>query len=73
MGMNNQSVVYIFVSSVFFQQSCNGNEKKFYVHFCIYALMVDSFDYCLIFLFKTPDIKSSDCPDSSSVFHQVYE
>lgn len=28
MGMNNQSVVYVFVSSIFFQRSGNENEKK---------------------------------------------
>lgn len=57
MGMNNQSVVYIFVSSIFFQQSGNENEKKkLCEHVCIYALMDDSFNYSLIFLFKAPGI-----------------
>lgn len=56
MGMNNQSVVYIFVSSMFFQQSGNENEKNFYEHVCIYTLMADSFNYYLIFLFKAPGI-----------------
>jgi len=56
MGMNNQSVVYIFDSSIFFQQSSDGSEKKFCMRVCIYALMDDSFNYYLIFLFKAPDI-----------------
>lgn len=74
MGMNNQSVKYIFVSSIAFQGSGNENEKKnFYEHVCVYALMADSFNYYLIFLFKAPGIQLSDCPDYSSALHQVYE